>query len=140
MSFDARQEDHGVREEEEEEEEAGGEEEEAVGRKRGRAGALLGGVEDASCIDFPSRCRAEALYSSTTEARLPGGGGVPIGGRRVRSREQARAAGQAVDWSRASAAVAHRGAEVVALKYTPSGAHLVSCGNDGQVSAREGGV
>ena len=38
-----------------------------------------------------------------------------------------------LDWARETAAVAHR-AEVVALKYSPSGAHLVSCGNDGQVS------
>jgi WD40 repeat protein len=138
LSFDAQQEDHLG--------EGGGEQwaSSSSSRKRGRDGgapprsedpaaAAAADGEDKSCIDFTSRRRTEAMYSAAAAVGVAGGrvgaGGVHA---RVRRREEARAAGQALDWSREGAAVAHR-AEVVALKYSPSGAHLVSCGNDGQV-------
>lgn len=93
-------------------------------------------AEAANDIDFASRVRTEELYSrSSGQEQSQSGLSVPVGGvhARVRGRQQARAASQAIDWSREGAAVAHRDTEVVALKYSPSGAHLVTCGNDGQV-------
>jgi hypothetical protein len=103
--------------------------------------------DDVSRIDFTARQQVEAGYSSLSSSSFEtsdgnqraytsslsslssGTGGMG----RVQKREQARAASQAVDWSREGAGCAHSGGSVTALKYTPSGTHLVSCGNDGQV-------
>ena len=122
MSFDAHQDDHLHLPAHADHDAAQG------SRKRGREFE----TEDAHGIDFASRLQTDTMYSSGQEQSRSGiaAGGVHA---RVRGRQQARAAGQAVDWSREGAAVAHRDTKVVALKYSPSGAHLVTCGNDGQV-------
>ena len=121
MSFDTEQDDHLASCEEDDTKSF---------RKRSRNGDSS---EETSSIDFSARRKMDSLISTASSSA----GGTLFNSSlqaRVRRREHSRAANQAVDWSREGAAVAHRGTDVVALKYSPSGAHLISCGNDGQVS------